>query len=29
SAPAAYCFFDNKPNVLPVYVENTRQLQLF
>ena len=29
SALTAYCFFDNKPEVLPVYVEKTRQLELF
>jgi len=24
SALTAYCFFDNKPEALPVYVEKTR-----
>ncbi|MFC2666405.1 MAG: IS982 family transposase, partial [Prevotella histicola] len=25
----AYCFFENKPEELPVYVEKSRQLELF
>lgn len=29
SALTAYCFFDNKPEALPVHVEKTRQLELF
>lgn len=30
TALTAYCFFDNKPNALPVHVENNkRQLELF
>lgn len=29
SALATYCFFENKPEVLPVHIENTRQLELF
>ncbi|SFG45283.1 transposase, partial [Prevotella sp. KH2C16] len=29
SALAAYCFFDNKPEALPVHVEKSRQLELF
>ena len=29
SALTAYCFFENKPEALPVYVEKTRQLELF
>lgn len=29
SALAAYCFFENKPEPLPVHKENTLQLQLF
>ena len=29
SALTAYCFFENKPEVLPVYVEKLRQLELF
>ena len=28
-ALTAYCFFDNKPEALPVHVENTMQLTLF
>ena len=28
-ALTAYCFFDNKPETLPVYVEKSRQLELF
>ena len=28
SALTAYCFFDNKPDALPVHVENSRQLEL-
>lgn len=28
-ALTAYCFFDNKPEALPVHVENTMQLILF
>lgn len=26
---AAYCFFENKPEALPVHIENTKQLELF
>ena len=29
SALTAYCFFDNKPEALPVYVEKSKQLGLF
>ncbi|MBO1364515.1 IS982 family transposase [Prevotella sp. A2931] len=29
SALAAYCFFENKPEALPVHIENIRQLELF
>ena len=29
SALTAYCFFDNKPDALPVHVEKSRQLELF
>ncbi|MDY5939284.1 MAG: transposase, partial [Phocaeicola sp.] len=29
AALAAYSFFNNKPNALPVYIENTPQLALF
>ena len=29
SALTAYYFFDNKPEALPVYVEKTKQLELF
>ena len=29
SALTAYCFFDNKPEELPVYVEKSKQLELF
>ena len=29
SALTPYCFFDNKPEALPVYVEKSRQLELF
>ena len=29
SALTAYCFFDNKPEALPVHIERTRQLELF
>ena len=29
SALKAYCFFDNKPEALPVYVEKAKQLELF
>ena len=29
SALTAYCFFENKPEVLPVYVEKSGQLELF
>lgn len=29
SALTAYCFFDNKPEALPVHIENTPQLVLF
>ena len=29
SALTAYCFFDNKPEALPVHVEKSRQLELF
>ena len=28
SALTAYCFFDNKPEALPVYVEKSKQLEL-
>ncbi len=28
-ALAAYCFFENKPETLPVRIEKTRQLELF
>ena len=28
AAPAAYCFFDNKPEALPVHVEKSRQLEI-
>ena len=28
-ALTAYCFFDNKPEALPVYVEKSKQLDLF
>jgi len=28
SALKAYCFFDNKPEALPVYVEKSKQLEL-
>ncbi len=24
-----YCFFENKPDVLPVHIEESRQLELF
>ena len=27
SALTAYCFFDNKPDALPVHVENSRKLK--
>lgn len=29
SALTAYCFFENKPEALPVHVEQSRQLELF
>lgn len=29
AALTAYCFFENKPNALPVHVEKSRQLELF
>ena len=29
AALAAYCFFENKPETLPVRMEKTRQLELF
>lgn len=29
SALTAYCFFENKPDALPVHVEKSRQLELF
>ena len=29
SVLTAYCFFDNKPEALPVYVEKSKQLELF
>ena len=29
SALTAYCFFGNKPEALPVYVEKSKQLELF
>lgn len=29
SALTAYCFFDNKPEALPVHIEKSRQLELF
>ena len=29
AALAAYCFFDNKPEALPVHVEKSRQLEIF
>ena len=29
SALIAYCFFDNKTEVLPVYIEKSKQLELF
>ena len=29
SALTAYCFFENKPEALPVDVEKSRQLELF
>lgn len=29
SALTAYCFYENKPKALPVYVEKSRQLELF
>ncbi|SDG69586.1 Transposase DDE domain-containing protein, partial [Bacteroidales bacterium KHT7] len=29
SALTAYCFFENKPDALPVHVERSRQLELF
>ena len=28
SALTAYCFFENKPDALPVHVEKSRQLEL-
>ena len=29
SALTACCFFDNKPEALPVYAEKSKQLELF
>ena len=29
AAWAAFCFFENKPETLPVRIEKTRQLELF
>ena len=29
SALIAYCFFDNKPKALPVYIEKSKQVGLF
>ena len=29
STLTAYCFYENKPEALPVYIENSRQLELF
>ena len=29
SALTAYCFFDNKPETLPVHIEKAKQLELF
>ena len=29
SALTAYCFYENKPEALPVYKESSRQLELF
>ncbi|EFU31674.1 hypothetical protein HMPREF6485_0448 [Segatella buccae ATCC 33574] len=29
AALAAYCFFDNKPEALPVHVEKSRLLEIF
>ena len=29
AALAAYCFFENKPEALPVRIEKSRQLELF
>lgn len=29
AALTAYCFFDNKPDALPVHIEKSRQLELF
>ena len=29
SALTAYCFLDNKPKALPVYIEKSKQLELF
>ena len=29
AALAAYCFFENKPETLPVRIEKSRQLELF
>ena len=29
AALAAYCFFENKPEALPVHIEKSRQLELF
>ena len=29
SVLTAYCFFDNKPEALPVYAEKSKQLELF
>ena len=29
AALAAYCFFENKPEALPIHIEKSRQLELF
>ena len=29
SALIAYCFFDNKTEALPIYIEKSKQLELF
>ncbi|TGX81537.1 IS982 family transposase, partial [Palleniella muris] len=29
SALTAYCFFDNKPEAMPVHVEKSSQMELF
>jgi len=29
SALIAYCFFDNKLEALPIYIEKSKQLELF